>query len=820
MSFTMGKNLRVTLFGQSHTEEIGCVIEGITPGTRIDRKALYEFMKRRQGGGAFSTPRTEHDAPNFIAGIGPDGTVCEGPLVATIHNYNMDSKPYVQSRDIPRPSHADFVSYMAYDQNEDWRGGGSFSARLSAPLCVAGAVAKQILKDRNIDVAAHLLQVGDISDEYFNAGITVGRKSGKASSNSYLKEQVEALYQNDFPCINHNSAMQMQDLIRKVKADGDSIGASIECVVVGLPIGIGEPFFDGLDAQLSRALFSLPAVKSFEMGAGNACVSSLGSEFNDPMRYVDDKPTITSNNAGGTLGGLSTGNPVIFKAGFKPTPTIRKPQETINLASKENITYSFDGRHDPCVGIRAVPIVEAITALVILDNLMSYDMRQAQKSSEMLKDKDEVKVEAKKLDETPKVIGLVGKNLSHSLSPLLHQMISGRPYQIFDMDEDEARDFIRSGKYHGLNVTIPYKEMAYRLCGCTTNYAGDTDAVNTIIHEYGSLTGDNTDYHGFLVMLENFLRQELSTSVDNLPNKKIIVLGNGGASKAVQAVLNNYRADYVVISRKGPHTYDELKGDTHKDAFLLINTTPVGMSPNAPEAPIDFETFKNLDGLQGVIDLIYNPAITLLGFWARKRNIAYTSGMLMLVEQGIESARLFGTIDEDQVIDSKDVCNKLTSMSKNIVLIGMPSVGKSTIGQALAKKLKRPFIDTDTVFEAKHGMSPAQYIKKYGEDSFRDLEVKIVREVSNLTGHVISCGGGVVCREENLYPLQQNSVVVYLQRPLNELTSKFRPISSRIGIEKLYEIRQDLYVDFANIEVDVQATPELTADKIAAHLSI
>ena len=820
MSFTLGKNLRVTLFGQSHAEEVGCVIEGIAPGTRIDYKALHEFMRRRQGGGAFSTPRKEHDAPNFIAGIGPDRTVCEGPLVAMIHNYNVDTKPYVQSRDIPRPSHADFVSYMAYDQNEDWRGGGSFSARLTAPLCVAGALAKQILKERNIEVAAHLLQVGNISDEQFDSGITLEGNTSRASSNSNLHQQIEALQQNDFPCISRDSTLKIQDLIRQVKDDGDSIGASIECVVEGLPIGLGEPFFDGLDAQLSHAIFSLPAVKSFEMGAGNACVYALGSEFNDPMRYVDDIPTITSNNAGGTLGGLSTGNPVIFRAGFKPTPTISKPQETINLASKENITYSFEGKHDPCVGVRAVPVVEAAAALVILDNLMEYDMRKSQKVTSKKETEDEVKVEDKTTEESPKVIGLLGKNLSHSLSPLLHQMISGRPYELFDMDEDEARDFIRSGKYHGLNVTIPYKEMAYRLCGCTTNYAGDTDAVNTIIHEYGSLTGDNTDYHGFLVMLEDFLREKLSTSVDNLVGKKIIVLGNGGASKAVQAVLKNIRANVVVISRKGPHTYDELKDDTHKDAFLLINTTPVGMSPHAPEAPIDFETLKNLEGLQGVVDLIYNPAITLLGFWAKKLDIAYTSGMLMLVEQGIESARLFGTIEEDQVIDSRDVCNKLALLSKNIVLIGMPSVGKSTIGQALAKKLDRPFIDTDTVFEAKHGMSPAQYIKKYGEESFRDLEVKIVREVSNLTGHVISCGGGVVCREENLYPLQQNSVVIYLQRPLNELTSKLRPISSRIGIEKLYEIRQDLYVSFANTEIDVQATPELTADKIAAHLSI
>ena len=820
MSFTIGKNFRVTLFGQSHAEKIGCVIEGITPGTRIDYKALTAFMKRRQGGGAFSTPRKEHDVPNFITGIGPDGTVCEGPLVVTIDNCTADSTPYTQTRHIPRPSHADFVSYMTYDKHEDWRGGGAFSARLTAPLCAAGAIAKQILKERNIEIDAHLLQVGDVSDESFAAGITYGRCSDKPSDEYRLHEQISTLHQNDFPCINKDNARSMQNLIRQVKAEGDSIGSCIECVVVGLPIGVGEPYFDGIDAQLSHALFSLPAVKSFEMGVGDACVSARGSELNDPIRYIDDKPTITTNNSGGCLGGLTTGNPLIFKAGFKPTPTISKPQETINISTKENITYAFEGRHDPCVGVRAVSVVEAITAIVILDNLIDFDMRQTERNYTNNDPKPIDKTELDDIDNSSMRIGLLGKDISHSLSPLLHQMISGRPYELFDMDEDQAKEFIKSDNYHALNVTIPYKEMAYKLTSCVTNYASDTDAVNTIIHEYGSTTGDNTDYHGFLVMLEDFLRKKLSTSVDNLAGKKVIVLGNGGASKAVQAVLRNLRAHTVVISRRGPHTYDELCGELHKDAFLLVNTTPVGMSPNAPASPIDFDTLKNLEGLQGVIDLIYNPAITLIGFWAQKLKIAYTSGMLMLVEQGIESARLFGTIAEDEVIDSRDIYNKMISLSKNIVLIGMPSVGKSTIGKVLADKLGRPFVDTDSLFETKYDMSPAEYIKKYGEDSFRDLEAKIVREVANLTGHVISCGGGVVCREENLYPLKQNSQVVYLKRPLNELTSKFRPISSRIGIEKLYEVRQDLYVKFANTEVDVQATPELTADKIAFHLSL
>ncbi len=375
MSFTLGRNVKVTLFGQSHAECVGCTIEGLAPGTPIDTEALQAFMKRRQGGTSCTTPRKEADVPQFIAGIGPDNTLCEGPLVAVIPNQNKDSKPYERTRHIPRPSHADLVSYLAYDQHEDWRGGGSFSARLTAGLCIAGALAKQILQKQNIKVAAHLLQVGDVYDEAFYTGIDVNHKVDTSiipSSNPNLEVQLKSLETSSFPCINEDAALKMQELISKVGSQGDSIGAAVECVVQSLPIGLGQPFFDGIDAQLARAIFSLPAVKSFEMGAGKKCVEARGSEFNDQMRYVNGEIEFLSNNSGGTLGGLTTSAPLVFNAGFKPTPTISIEQKTINLETKENLTYSFEGRHDPCVGVRAVAVIEAMTSIVILDNLMEF----------------------------------------------------------------------------------------------------------------------------------------------------------------------------------------------------------------------------------------------------------------------------------------------------------------------------------------------------------------------------------------------------------------------------------------------------------------
>lgn len=387
MSFTIGNNFRTTLFGQSHAEAVGCVIEGLTPGFDIDIENINRFMRKRQGGKSCTTPRKEQDAVEFISGIGPDNSVCEAPVVITIANKNIDTVPYEITRHIPRPSHADFTSYITYAKHEDWRGGGSFSARLTAPLCAAGAIAKQVLANRGIQVAAHISQVGDVFDDLFytNAIIDENEKYSPYSEEA-LYEQIKSLDTSSFPCINQQKAIQIQKLIEQIHSKGDSIGASVECVVVGLPVGVGDPFFDGLDAQLARAIFSIPAVKSFEMGVGVDCISMMGSEYNDAIGYVDETPTCLTNNCGGVLGGLSNGNPIVFKTGFKPTPTISKPQQTIDFDSKENISYSFEGRHDPCVGVRAVAVVEAMAAIVVLDSLMHYDMRCEQQKALNLED--------------------------------------------------------------------------------------------------------------------------------------------------------------------------------------------------------------------------------------------------------------------------------------------------------------------------------------------------------------------------------------------------------------------------------------------------
>ncbi len=423
-------------------------------------------------------------------------------------------------------------------------------------------------------------------------------------------------------------------------------------------------------------------------------------------------------------------------------------------------------------------------------------------------------------DDQKPVYGLLGKGLSHSLSPALHSLIGNYTYELFDVDEDQARDFIQAKDFAGINVTIPYKELAFALSDIQSEACASIQAANTLTTQESVSTANNTDYHGFRELLKTFLAKEHKLELDDIHGKKILVLGSGGASKAVQAVLSDLQAKVVVISRKGPHTYTELEDGTHKDAFLLVNTTPVGMSPHAPAAPISRDTLAKLEGLEGIIDLIYNPHTTLLGFWAEELTIAYTSGMLMLVEQGIKSARLFGAISEDEVVDAQEIAQKLLSQSRNIVLIGMPSAGKTSCGRELSKIMGRPVVDTDELFEQKHGLTPAKYLETHGEDAFRDLEAQIVREVSNLKGYVICCGGGVVCREENYYALRQNSEVVYIKRPLEELVCTSRPLSKDQGIQKLYELRKDQYERFATLIIDSENTVFETTNKIAAHLTI
>lgn len=357
MSSEMGRFLRISVFGESHGPAVGALVDGLPAGEAIDQDELAKFCaRRRPGSGPLATTRHESDAPEFVSGF-VDGHTTGSPLCVLIRNKDVRSGDYTGFTDTPRPSHADYSAGVRFGGHADMRGGGHFSGRLTAPLCVAGGIAKQILARRGITVGAHLLEVGGIHDEAF--------EPTELSADALL-----APGRKDFPVIDDGRGQCMQKLIETSREEGDSVGGCIQCAAIGLPAGIGSPMFDGVEGRLSYALFAIPAVKGVSFGAGFASASMHGSENNDPFAFSDGNVVCEKNDAGGILGGITTGMPLVFATAFKPTPSIAIPQRTVSLSKGTSETLKIEGRHDPCVALRAVPVCEAVCAAVLLDMML------------------------------------------------------------------------------------------------------------------------------------------------------------------------------------------------------------------------------------------------------------------------------------------------------------------------------------------------------------------------------------------------------------------------------------------------------------------
>ena len=356
MSSEFGNILRVSVFGQSHGKAVGVVVDGLPAGEAIDLEELQRFLdRRRPGTGPLSTARKETDVPEFLSGL-EGGKTCGAPLCAVIKNADQHSKDYGELADKPRPGHADFTAWAKWGGHADMRGGGHFSGRLTAPLCVAGGIAKQILARRGIFVGAHLASVAGICDRPFPLHPTAA-----------LFEEVAA---KPFPVLDEAAGERMRAAILEAKNDLDSVGGVIECAAAGLPAGLGEPMFGGVENRLAAALFGIPAVKGVEFGAGFAAAGRRGSENNDRFVRQGDQVRTASNHSGGILGGISSGMPVVFRAAFKPTPSIAAPQNTLRLSTGQQEILNVRGRHDPCIVPRAVPVVEAAAAIAVLDAWM------------------------------------------------------------------------------------------------------------------------------------------------------------------------------------------------------------------------------------------------------------------------------------------------------------------------------------------------------------------------------------------------------------------------------------------------------------------
>lgn len=356
MSSEFGNILRVSVFGQSHGKAIGVNIDGLPAGEPIDLEELNAFLDRRKPGKSpLSTARKESDTPVFLSGL-ENGVTCGFPLCAVIENSDQHSSDYSELADKPRPSHADYTARVKWGGHADMRGGGHFSGRLTAPLCIAGGIAKQILARRGIFVGAHLAAVGTENDAPFPLHPTA--------------ELFDTIAAKPFPVVDDGAGERMQALILEARQDLDSVGGIIECAAIGLPAGLGDPMFGGVENRLAAALFGIPAVKGVEFGLGFGSSRLRGSENNDPFTVENGTVVTASNRAGGILGGITTGMPVTLRTAIKPTPSISRPQQTVRLSAMESAELVIRGRHDPCIAHRAVPVVEAVTAAVLLDLLL------------------------------------------------------------------------------------------------------------------------------------------------------------------------------------------------------------------------------------------------------------------------------------------------------------------------------------------------------------------------------------------------------------------------------------------------------------------
>lgn len=357
MSGVWGNNLKVSIFGESHGGAIGINIDGLPAGIQLNLEEIDKEMKRRAPGrNNLSTARKESDVPEIVSGFF-EGKTTGTPLCAIIRNSDTRSKDYGKLKDLMRPGHADYTGKVRYGGFNDYRGGGHFSGRITAPLVFAGAVCKQILALKGIEIGAHIKSIKDIEDKDFNY-------------TNISKEDLKNLRNMEFPLLDVHKEDTMRNIILNARKDGNSVGGIIECAVVGMEPGIGNPFFDSVESILSHLLFSVPAVKGVEFGMGFSLTQMYGSESNDSYYYDENNEVRTkTNNNGGILGGITNGMPIVFKTAIKPTPSISQKQDTINVSAKKNEELVIEGRHDPCIVQRAVPVIEAVAAIGILDLL-------------------------------------------------------------------------------------------------------------------------------------------------------------------------------------------------------------------------------------------------------------------------------------------------------------------------------------------------------------------------------------------------------------------------------------------------------------------
>ena len=354
MSSAFGNKLKIQIFGQSHSKGLGVVMDGIPAGMKIDLEEVQRFLDRRAGGkNAYSTARKEADTPTVLSGLVGD-TTCGAPLCAIFENANTKSGDYDKLQGNLRPSHADYTAWMKYNGFQDRSGGGQFSGRLTLPLCFAGAVCIQLLRQQGVEVYSHILSVGDIWDEKYDL-VNINQKEYAPG---------------EFPTLDKSVGEQMVSFMTEVAKEGDSVGGIVECAFTGMPVGVGEPIYDNVESCISHVMFGVPAVKGIEFGMGFAGVKQRGSSCNDSFCLEAGQIKTKTNYSGGIQGGITNGMPIVFRVALKPTPSIYHEQDTVNFREMKETSFQIEGRHDPCIVPRALPCVEAAAAVALYDLLL------------------------------------------------------------------------------------------------------------------------------------------------------------------------------------------------------------------------------------------------------------------------------------------------------------------------------------------------------------------------------------------------------------------------------------------------------------------
>lgn len=352
MKNVLGNSITVTLFGESHGEQIGVVIDGIAPGIQVDMEFMRKQLNLRKPHGKISTQRVETDEPHIVSGVF-EGKTTGTPICILFENSNIKSKDYSKTKDLMRPGHADFTAMEKYHGFADYRGGGHFSGRITTPIVAAGAIFIDALKKKGIQIGTHIKQCGTIKDTPF----------------ANYEEEIAKVNDLIFPVLDKKTAEEMLSFMEKAANEGDSVGGILETVVTGVPAGVGEPWFDTMESMLAHGIFSIPAVKGIEFGKGFAFATMKGSEANDPFEMSDGVVVTKTNHNGGINGGITNGMPILFNTVIKPTPSIYKEQQTVNLETKENVSFQIQGRHDPAIIHRARVVVDSVTAIVLADML-------------------------------------------------------------------------------------------------------------------------------------------------------------------------------------------------------------------------------------------------------------------------------------------------------------------------------------------------------------------------------------------------------------------------------------------------------------------